>query len=135
MQSANIEAVTSAMQALQAAWNTADADTFANAFTADADFVDIRGAHHHGRTSIAKGHAAIFASVYKGSSITYRVTAARYLTDQVILGHVVGTLTASPAAPAGVQVAQASVVLVHASDGWWIAAFHNTPLEPPKGQR
>jgi hypothetical protein len=34
-------------------------------FTDDADFIDIRGSHHHGRTEIGKGHQAIFDTIYK----------------------------------------------------------------------
>ena len=129
-------AVAATIEALQVGWNSADGSKFAEPFTDDADFVAIRGDHHKGKTVIAKGHDAIFATIYSGSRIKYEVVAARHLTEQVILGHVKGTLTAPTGPLAGVQVALASVVLVRSGAKWQIAAFHNTLMtQSPIPQR
>jgi uncharacterized protein (TIGR02246 family) len=61
-------AATEPIGRLERAWNEAEGRAFGEPFTADADFVDIRG-EHHSREAIAAGHQAIFASVYRGSSV------------------------------------------------------------------
>jgi uncharacterized protein (TIGR02246 family) len=129
---------------LEDAWNAADAAAFARAFTPDADFVDIRGEHHLGREAIAAGHAGIFASVYRGSRIRYRVTHARPLADGVVLAHSAGSLDAPVGPMAGTHRAVQSLVLVREGGEWRIAAFHNTlaapkpdggpPGGPPRGR-
>jgi hypothetical protein len=47
---------------LEAAWTAGDADAFA----ADADFVNVRAEHHRGRAAIAAGHAAILLHGLRG---------------------------------------------------------------------
>lgn len=123
--------VRTALEPLEAGWNSANGNTFAQSFADDADFVAIRGDHHQGKKTIAGGHEAIFASIYRGSSIRYEVTAARRLNEQVILGHARSTLTAPSGPLAGVHMALASVVLVQSEAQWKIAAFHNTLLAQP----
>jgi uncharacterized protein (TIGR02246 family) len=114
------------LQRLEDAWNAADGDAFGAPFTEDADFVDVRGAHHRTREAIARGHQHIFETIYRGSRVRYELAQARRLTDDVILAHSSGTLDA-PAGPlAGTQHATTSLVLVRAGDGWRVAAWHNT---------
>lgn len=118
---------------LEDAWNAADAAAFAQAFAADADFVDIRGEHHRGRQAIEAGHAGIFASVYRGSRIRYRVTDARPLANGVILVHSTGELDAPSGPMAGTHRAVQTLVLVRDGSEWRIAAFHNTMAAPTPG--
>ena len=111
---------------LERAWNVADGVAFARPFAEDADFVNIRGEHHRTREAIAKGHQAIFNSVYKGSVVRMQVAAVRTLAPTVLLAHVKSTLKV-PAGPlAGEHAALFSLVLVRDQDNWPIAAFHNT---------
>jgi uncharacterized protein (TIGR02246 family) len=117
---------------LQAAWNAMDGPAFAAAFSADADFVTVRGEHFRGRSTIGAGHAAIFRSVYAGSTTRLTVEGARLLRPQVALVHVQSTL-AVPAGPlAGQHAGRFSMVLTKEPAGWEIAAFHNT-LEASQG--
>ena len=67
------------------AWNAGDGDAFGEPFAADADFVAIRGDHHHGRDAIGQGHQALFDTIYQGSSVAYTLRQARVLADGVIL--------------------------------------------------
>ncbi|HEX2458672.1 MAG TPA: SgcJ/EcaC family oxidoreductase, partial [Vicinamibacterales bacterium] len=73
---------------LERAWNAADGIAFARPFAEDADFVNIRGEHHRTREAIAKGHQAIFSTVYKGSVVRLQVAAVRTLAPAVLLAHV-----------------------------------------------
>jgi uncharacterized protein (TIGR02246 family) len=118
---------------LEDAWNAGDCAAFGAPFTADADFVDIRGVWHSGE-EIATGHQQIFDTVYAGSTIRYEVLRTRVPRDDVIVAHVRGRLNA-PAGPlAGENEGLASVVIVRSGDDHNIAAFHNTLVAAPGGR-
>ena len=117
---------------LEQAWNEADGRAFGEPFTADADFVDIRGEHHRGQESIAAGHQAIFDSIYEGSSTNYKLIRARELSDDVILAHATGVIRAPSGPLAGEHSAVQSLVLVRGGDEWKIAGFHNTLVAPQR---
>jgi uncharacterized protein (TIGR02246 family) len=111
---------------LEKAWNAGDGVAFARPFAEDADFVNIRGEHHRTREAIAKGHQAIFDSVYKGSVVRLQVVGLRTLAPTVLLAHVKSTLKVPTGPLAGEHGALFSLVLVRDQDTWRIAAFHNT---------
>ncbi len=116
---------------MQQGWNDADGQRFAAAFSPGADFVDIRGAHHHGREAIAHGHQAIFDTVYAGSTVTYSLTHARAITQDVVLGHGRATLEAPSGPLAGTNHTTLSVVISETAGDWLVDAFHNTLVPPP----
>jgi uncharacterized protein (TIGR02246 family) len=111
---------------LEEAWNAADGAGFARPFAEDADFVNIRGEHLRTREVIAKGHQAIFNTIYAGSVIRYEVTGVRAIAPAVLLAHVKGTLKAPTGPLAGEHHSLFTVVLVQDQNAWSIAAFHNT---------
>ena len=115
---------------LERAWNEADGRAYGEPFTADADFVDIRGEHHRGQKAIAARHQAIFDSIYRGSSADYELIQARELSDDVILAHATGVLRVPSGPLAGEHSAVQSLVLARGSDEWKIAGFHNTLVAP-----
>ena len=117
---------------LEAAWNAMDGSAFAAPFAGDADFVNIRGEHFHGRPAIAAGHAAIFRTIYAGSTVHFTVEAARLVRPEVALLHVRSLLDAPQGPLAGRHGACFSLALTKEAGGWEIAAFHNT-LEGPQG--
>jgi uncharacterized protein (TIGR02246 family) len=114
---------------LEEAWKAMDAAAFAEPFSEDADFVNIRAEHFHGRPAIGAGHAAIFASIYAGSTTQMRVESARLLRPDVGLVHVRSALNVPQGPLAGRHAACFSMVLTKQGGVWVIAAFHNT-LEP-----
>ena len=111
---------------LEQAWNEADGRAFGEPFSADADFVNIRGEYHRGQEAIAAGHQAIFDSIYKDSSVDYELIQARALSGDVILAHAAGVLRAPSGPLAGEHSAVQSLVLVRGGDEWKITGFHNT---------
>ena len=111
---------------LEEAWNAADGARFARPFAEDADFVNIRGEHLRTREVIAKGHQAIFNTIYAGSVIRYEVTGVRAIAPAVLLAHVKGTLKAPTGPLAGEHRSLFTLVLVQDQEAWRIAAFHNT---------
>jgi uncharacterized protein (TIGR02246 family) len=111
---------------LEEAWNAADGAGFARPFAEDADFVNIRGEHLRTREVIAKGHQAIFDTIYAGSVVGYQVTGVRAIAPAVLLAHVKGTLKAPTGPLAGEHGSLFTLVLVQDQNSWRIAAFHNT---------
>ena len=111
---------------LQSGWNEGDGDRFAGPFSANADFVDIRGEHHRGKDAIAAGHHGIFASIYKGSRVRYELAQARSLTGDVVLIHSTAELDVPSGPLAGVRHAIQSLVLKREAGDWKVASFHNT---------
>ena len=112
---------------LERAWNSADGGAFAAVFTDDADFIDIRGSHHHGRTEIGHGHQAIFDTIYKGSNVRYSVVSATPVADNAVLGIIEATLDTPGGPLQGVHDSRISVVVVNdATTGWRVRSFHNT---------
>ena len=117
------------LKALENAWNTADGQAYGQLFTEDADFVDIRGEHHHGRAVIGHGHQAIFDTIYRDSEVHYELLQVRRLSQELALVHMKGTLTAPSGPLAGVHSALASFILVEGPERWQIAALHNTLIQ------
>ena len=111
---------------LEQAWNAADGAAFGAAFTDDAEFVDVRGAHHHGRAAIAAGHQAIFDTIYKGSTVRYAVEHTRQLGPRSTIA-VVGAELDVPAGPlAGRSRSRLTAIVVERDGEPAITAFHNT---------
>ena len=128
-------ALADVVRRLEAAWNAMDGAAFAAPFAADADFVNIRGEHVRGEAAIAAGHAAIFATIYAGSTNAYSLEAVRLLRPDVALAHV-GVRLEVPGGPlAGQHRARFSLVLTREPDGWRVAAFHNAPEAAPDPPR
>ena len=111
---------------LEEAWNRADGAAFGAEFTDDADFVNIRGAHHRGRFDIAKGHQAIFDTIYAGSAVRYAVESAR-LVDADCIVAVCGAILDAPAGPlAGRNRSRLTATFIDDDGRWAVTAFHNT---------
>ena len=117
---------------LEAAWNAMDGSAFAARFAGEADFVNIRGEHFRGQAAIAAGHAAIFRTIYAGSTNHCTIEAARLLRPEVALVRVHSMLDVPQGPLAGRHRARFSLVLTKEGGGWEIAALHNT-LEAAPG--
>ena len=126
------DAIESLVGRLEAAWKAMDGSAFAAPFAVDADFVNIRGERFRGRPAIAAGHAAIFRTIYAGSTTQLTVEAARLVRPEVALVHVHSVMDAPQGPLAGRHGARFSMVLTKEAGGWEIAAFHNT-LEAAQG--
>jgi uncharacterized protein (TIGR02246 family) len=124
------EAFVRIVRELESAWNAGDGAAFGAPMTEDADFVTIRAEHFRGRQAIVAGHAAIFRTVYAGSTNRYSLESARALRECVALIHVRATLEVPTGPLVGRHEATFSAVLVLEEGAWQIASFHNT-LAPP----
>jgi uncharacterized protein (TIGR02246 family) len=114
------------LQILERGWNEASGEQFGAPFSADADFVDIRGAHHRGKDAIAVGHQGIFETIYLGSRVRFQLTHARSLNETIILLHSTAELDAPSGPLAGRHQSTQSIVLKREGNDWKVASFHNT---------
>lgn len=114
------------LELLERAWNEADGAAFGRVFSADTDFVDIRGTHHRGDVAVAEGHQALFDSIYAGSTIRYRLMAARAVAPQCIIA-VAGATLEVPSGPVqGVSSSCLTAALTEHDGCWSVVAFQNT---------
>ena len=113
---------------LEEAWNAADGTAYGKSFAEGADFIDIRGEHHHaaGPEVIGTGHQAILDTIYAGSKIRYSVQAVRSLGPDHLLVHATSTLDAPSGPLAGTNQSRISAILVKQGKAWKITALHNT---------
>lgn len=123
-------AVRAIVQSLQDAWNAHDGKAFAAPFAADADYVVVNGTYIKGRPAIEQGHAQIFSTIYKESRNAATVRGVRFIRPDVAVAHVEWNLELRP----GGDKARAinTLVLTKENGRWSIAAFHNTPVQPPR---
>lgn len=119
---------------LETAWNAADGAAFGKPFADVTDFVDIRGAHHHGDgVAMGRGHQHIFDTIYKGSTVRYRVTSAREALPGCIVAMASANLDAPSGPLLGTNQSRITAVIVREGERWAITAFHNTlVLQAPR---
>ena len=111
---------------LERAWNVGDGTAFGEAFGIDADFVDIRGGHHHGADVVAAGHQHLFDTLYAGSAMRYWLETARIVAPERLHARLAGATLEIPAGPAaGVSQARLTAVLTSDGETWSLAALHN----------
>ena len=110
------------------AWKAADAERFASAFAEDADFINIRAHTLRGREEIARHHAQIFDTVYRGATVTLGELRIRFLRPDV------ATIEAASSVQMAAGERHAHMLAVaQKTDGLWlIQALHNmVPFTPP----
>lgn len=128
------------------AWNRQDAAAWSKDFAPEADFVNIAGGVFLGRAEIERRHAAIFATIFKGSRTRVTVRRLVFLGPEVAVVDTDHEVTGHSGLPPGVQNTEASGVLrtrmkyvMKKADGkWQIAAGQNTDVKPapaPKGPK
>ena len=111
------------------AWARADHELFASAFTEDADFINITATPLRGQQEIARHHAQLWATLYKGSQLTQGPIRVRFIHPDVAVIESEATLNFGEHA----RHAHALAVAIRAGDGWKITALHNMlPFVPPQ---
>lgn len=116
------------VQQLQDGWNAHDAKAFAAPFTADADYVVINGMVLKGREAIEKGHAGIFASIYKDSRNAATIKSIRFLRSDVGVAHVEWNLEFRDGGETKKNRAMNTMVMTKENGRWSIAVFQNTAI-------
>lgn len=124
-------AVRRIVQQVQDAWNAHDGKAFAAPFAPDADYVVVNGMYVKGREDIERGHTDIFTTIYKDSRNVATIKSVRFLRPDVAVAHVEWNLEFKMNGEP--QKGHGITTMVMTKDGgkWSIAAFQNTPIQPP----
>jgi uncharacterized protein (TIGR02246 family) len=127
-QSADEAALRESVKQLETGWNTKSGALFAKPFAEDADYVVINGMYIKGRAAIEAGHQRIFDTIYKDTTLSLSVKQIRFLRPEVAVVHVSGQRVG----PTKDVVNDAMIILVMTKEkqGWVIAAFQNTGVQP-----
>lgn len=110
-------------------WATADSELFASAFATDADFINITALALRGREEIARHHAQLWATVYKGTTVQAGAMRIRFLRPDI------ATIEREATVKMGETERHAHMlaVAVRNAGHWEIEAVHNMiPFVPPK---
>lgn len=118
---------------LEQAWNAADGTAFAAHFADDADFVHILGGYYTGRAAIEAGHRMIFGTIYKGSTVHYRVERVRFLRPDVALVFLRQHLQLFEDGQPRDLEARPTIVAERTDDKWQIVAMQNTRISEAGG--
>ncbi|MDT8911321.1 SgcJ/EcaC family oxidoreductase [Amycolatopsis sp. PS_44_ISF1] len=109
-------------RAMARGWAEGDASLFASVFAEDVDFVTVRGEALSGREAVEAGHARLFVTAYRDTTLSATVVLIRPLAPGLSLVHATSTIT-----PAGVTTHAQAVVQDRS-----ILAFHNMITEGPR---
>ena len=112
-------------------WNAHDGKAFAAPFAVDADYVIVNGMKLKGREAIETGHTQIFTTIYKDSHNMGTVKSIRFLRPDVAIVHVEWNLEFSMGGETRKGHAMNTMVMTKDGGKWSIAAFQNTPIQPP----
>ncbi|MGO9518096.1 MAG: SgcJ/EcaC family oxidoreductase [Candidatus Korobacteraceae bacterium] len=113
---------------LEAAWNAADGQSFAEAFAEDADFIHILGGYYTGRAAIEAGQRMIFGTIYKGSTVRYSVEKIRFLRTDVAIVSLRQYLQFHEGGAASDLEARPTIVADKHDGKWRIAHLQNTRI-------
>lgn len=122
------------LDSFAAAWNNHDMDAFSELFSADADWVNIRGARWKGVTEIRENHVTIHKRFYSKSRLEFVEVSIRMITPDVAVIHAKEIITGSDVPKeAGVSnESQMSLIVVKRKGKWLIANGQNTNAAPTK---
>lgn len=118
------------VRGLESAWNRSDSRAWAEFFAEDADFIHILGGYFNGRTTIERGHRAIFDTIYKGSTNKFTVNKVRFVSSDVALVFLLAELKVATQGLPPLLHARPTLIAQRTSDGWKIVAFQNTMVTP-----
>lgn len=113
---------------LEAAWNAADGQSFAEAFSEDADFIHILGGYYTGRAAIEAGHRMIFGTIYKGSTVRYSVEKIRFIRPDVAIVYLRQFLQFFEGGAASDLEARPTIVAEKRDGKWQIVNLQNTRI-------
>lgn len=122
----------SVLVSFAAAWNADDMNKFAELFTPDADWVNIRGSRWKGVEEIKKNHVEIHNRFYSKSRLEFVETSVRMITKDVAVIHAREIITGSDVPKqAGISdESQMSLIVVRRDAKWLIASGQNTNVAP-----
>ncbi len=131
-------AIEQMLTAEQTAWNAGDSVSYAEEYTDDADFINIRGQVFTGKAAVQQQHAMIFAGPFKGSKIDIELRRLTPIDVGVVLVDTDQTVTSFQGLPPGIFATSADTLVTHfkylavrQQDGTWkFSSGQNTAVLP-----
>ena len=117
------------IDALNAAWNRADAEAFAATCTPDVDFINLLGMYAKGRAAVTSMHEKIYKGPYAGSTLHFSIEHVRPVSPNAVLAIVNGELQIPSGPVKGLVRTIATVLFVCERSEWYVASFQNTKKE------
>ncbi|MFF4603426.1 SgcJ/EcaC family oxidoreductase [Streptomyces sp. NPDC001339] len=124
-------AVADVPQRMMAAWAAHDASALAGLFTEDGTMVLPGDIFKKGRGDIEEFMAQGYAGPFKGTSVFGTPLDVRFLgAGTAVLVTQGGVLAPGESTVAPEREIRATWVLTEQAGGWYIAAYHNSPVRP-----
>jgi uncharacterized protein (TIGR02246 family) len=130
-------AIRKVLLALPDAWNARDANAWAENFTPDSGFVNILGMRFPDRASNQERHAALFATIFRDSTLHAEVLHIRFTDPDTAVAEVLFRLVGYKALPPGIGETAPGVletrlvdVLQKINGHWRIVFSQNTAIVP-----
>ena len=125
------ESVLNVIASVYDAWAANDAEAFAALYTEDATVVQ-PGIHKKNQGDIRTTMAAGFAGPLKGSRVLDEPQSVRFLgSDAAVVITEGGVLMAGQDELPSERRVRATWVLTNRDGRWYVAAYHNSPADPP----
>ena len=122
---------------LPEAWNARDASAWVKDFTADSRFINILGMRFPDRVSNEARHAALFATIFRNSTLTAELLGIRFGGPASAIVEARLRLTGYEALPPGIQESEPGALetrlvdVLQRIDGRWRIIFsQNTAIAP-----
>jgi uncharacterized protein (TIGR02246 family) len=123
-----------------AAWNRADAPSFAERYREDGSFTNIAGTRAYGKAGFVDIHTTIFRTIFAGSQIRFHIDRILFLRPDVAIADIDATLNDVQQLPPGARLGSDGAMhsrlqeVLTKDDGLWsIAAFHNVAVAATSG--
>ena len=130
-------AIREVLLALPDAWNARDASAWVENFTPDSGFVNILGMKFPDRASNEERHAALFATIFRDSTLQADVLHIRFTDSDTAVAEVRFRLVGYAALPPGISETAPGVLetrlvdVLQKIDGHWRIVFsQNTAIVP-----
>jgi uncharacterized protein (TIGR02246 family) len=115
-------------------WNAGDGEACARPFAPNADFTAVTGARARGRALIARGHAEILSTVFRGTVMTATVNDIAFLRPDIATADVTFRIAPIPEKPWLPPYTSCGLVATREHGSWSIAVFRNlVPHGRPAG--
>ena len=111
-------------------WGRGDAAEYVADFTDDIDYISYDGSRR-GKEKSEELHRDLFQTVLYGSRLTGKVESIRFLTPDVAIVHLLGSIIEGwRETPLKRRLSRQTMVVVRRNGRWMITAFHNTRVRP-----
>jgi uncharacterized protein (TIGR02246 family) len=126
------QAVLAAIRTFETGWNRHDMDVMFQAFTADAEWVNVVGMWWRGLADVTRGHRAYHDTMFANTPFTIDEIRVRLVTSDAAVAVVrwnKGAFTPPDGRLRPASRDMMSVFLVKQAGRWLIAAGHNTTID------